>query len=293
MNPLQKKCVFATAGMHLLLLVILILGPGFFRHESPPAEMPVLKTIPVGAIEAALTSGTAQNPPPPAAQKQPVTPPTPPAPEPPKPVVKPEPVETPKPEVPVKPAVPPKPVEPDTPDQPTTEPSPVPVKPKPHEIKVDISHPVVRPVNSKPDTSAEDERKAEAADRKAAQQRAAALKRFTEGLPAGLSSSTEVTMPGNSSAATVNYGQLVQSIYDKYYVAPDNAGVHAASPKVHVVIARDGTVISARITEPSGNRAVDESVQRVLDRVTMIQPFSPSAKEDQREYNITFDLTTQ
>jgi hypothetical protein len=31
----------------------------------------------------------------------------------------------------------------------------------------------------------------------------------------------------------------------------------------------------------------------VLDRVTMIQPFSPNAKEDQREYNITFDLTTQ
>jgi TonB family protein len=287
-NPLQKKCVFATAGGHLLLLVILILGPGFFRRTSPTTEPPVLKTIPVGAVEDALTRGTAQNPPP-AALVQPVTPPTQPAPEAPKPLV-----ETPKPVEPVKPVVTPKPVEPETPEQPTTEPSPVPVKPKVHEINVDLSHPVVRPVKNKPDTSAEDERKAQAEAEAAARKRALAIKRITQGLANGLSSSTEVdVMPGSSSVATVNYGQLVQSIYDKYYVAPDNAGVNAASPKVHVVIGRDGTVISAHITEPSGNRAVDESVQRVLDRVKMIQPFSPNAKEDQREYNITFDLTTQ
>jgi colicin import membrane protein len=285
MNPLQKKCVYATAGGHLLLVLILILGPGFFRRQPPATELQALKIIPIGAVEDALTRGTAQNPPP-AAVVPPVT-----APEPTKPVVEtPKPVELPK---PVEPVVKPKPAEPDTPDDVTPGPTPVPVKPKPRKIDLDFSHPVEHQVNSKPDTSAEDEHQAQLDAKKAAKQRATAADRILHSLDKGLSSSTEVDVMGNSSVATVNYGQLVQSIYDKYYVAPDNAGVNAASPKVHVVIGRDGTVISARITEPSGNRAVDESVRRVLDRVTMIQPFSPNAKEDQREYNITFDLTTQ
>jgi len=31
MNRLQKKCILATAGIHLLLLVILLVGPAFFE----------------------------------------------------------------------------------------------------------------------------------------------------------------------------------------------------------------------------------------------------------------------
>jgi hypothetical protein len=34
MNRLQKKCVIVTAGIHLLLLVILMVGPAFFRSEE-------------------------------------------------------------------------------------------------------------------------------------------------------------------------------------------------------------------------------------------------------------------
>ena len=65
MNPLQKKCILATAGFHLLLLLILFVGPGFFRRETPPVDLPMLKVIPLNAIDAALSSGVAKATPPP------------------------------------------------------------------------------------------------------------------------------------------------------------------------------------------------------------------------------------
>ena len=34
MNRLQKKCLITTAGFHLLLVVILLVGPGFFNSKS-------------------------------------------------------------------------------------------------------------------------------------------------------------------------------------------------------------------------------------------------------------------
>ena len=42
MNRLQKKCVIATAGFHLLLLVILFVGPAFFWSREKPDDTPVL-----------------------------------------------------------------------------------------------------------------------------------------------------------------------------------------------------------------------------------------------------------
>ena len=63
-----------------------------------------------------------------------------------------------------------------------------------------------------------------------------------------------------------------------------------ANAKVTVTIARDGTVISARILTPSGDAGVDASVQRTLDRVTFIAPFPEGATETERTYTINFNL---
>jgi len=41
MNRLQKKCIMATAGFHLLLLVILFVGPAFFWSREKPDDSPV------------------------------------------------------------------------------------------------------------------------------------------------------------------------------------------------------------------------------------------------------------
>jgi hypothetical protein len=265
MNPLQKKCVIATASLHGLLVLILFVGPGFFRRETPPDNLPMLKVIPLTAIDAALNSGVARATPPPAA---PVTPPTPvtpppePTPEPPKPVVTPE-----------QPVQPPKTEEPDTPDEKTTEePSPLPLKPK-HKIEVDITKTVVRKVTKTHDDTAqkEAEERAEArAERDEERKREREISRITGSLEHNLSHSTDVEMPGNSSASYANYGQIVKSIYEQAWIPPDDADNDNANPLVHVVIASDGTVISAHLTEPSGDAAVDASVRRVLERVKFI-----------------------
>ncbi len=39
MNRLQKKCVIATAGLHLLLLVILFVGPAFFNPRPKAGQL--------------------------------------------------------------------------------------------------------------------------------------------------------------------------------------------------------------------------------------------------------------
>ena len=51
MNRLQKKCVIATAGFHLLLLVILFVGPAFFNEKPKADDSPVLDVIPANLIE--------------------------------------------------------------------------------------------------------------------------------------------------------------------------------------------------------------------------------------------------
>ncbi|HEX3890349.1 MAG TPA: hypothetical protein VHX90_05805, partial [Verrucomicrobiae bacterium] len=66
MNRLQKKCVIATAGFHLLLLVILFVGPAFFNSKPKVDDSQVLDVIPANLIDAAFNSGVkgAQPPPP-------------------------------------------------------------------------------------------------------------------------------------------------------------------------------------------------------------------------------------
>ena len=66
MNRLQKKCVMATAGFHLLLLVILFVGPAFFWSQEKPDDTPVLDMIPANLVDSASTGVQSAQPPPPA-----------------------------------------------------------------------------------------------------------------------------------------------------------------------------------------------------------------------------------
>ena len=76
MNRLQKKCVIATAGFHLLLLVILFVGPAFFWAREKPDDTPVLDMIPANLVDAASTGVSGAQLPPPAPARV-VTPPQP------------------------------------------------------------------------------------------------------------------------------------------------------------------------------------------------------------------------
>ena len=64
MNRLQKKCVIATAGFHLLLLLILVFGSAFFSPRPKPDDTQLLDVIPANLIDAAFNSGVRNATPP-------------------------------------------------------------------------------------------------------------------------------------------------------------------------------------------------------------------------------------
>ncbi|HEV2435313.1 MAG TPA: TonB family protein [Verrucomicrobiae bacterium] len=261
MNRLQKKCVLATAGVHLLLFVILLVGPAFFQPRHKADDLQVLDVIPANLIDALRTSGV-QNaqPPPPAVQpaptppvvQPPVTPP-PPAPSP-EPVVKPEPVK----------------------------PAPVPDKVQSHKIEPNLKKVVrhtARNVSNNPPQTPQ------------TSQQARALRNAIRSLKNNFSTSTTVDMPGDSNASYANYASVVVSVYKHAWVPPDGMDNDNAIVRFTVTIASDGTVISARIIEPSGDAKIDAAVQRELERVTSIAPFPEGAPEKQRDYTLNFNAT--
>lgn len=276
MNRLQKKCVMATAGFHLLLLVILFVGPAFFVAKEKPDDTPVLDMIPANLIDSASTGVSAAQPPPPA-----------PAPV----VVPPTPAPTPPPPTPTPVVVPPDP-----------EPAPVvekvkPVKPVKETVKPDLT-PVVKPSVTKPPPTKINlkltERvvpKTSAASTSATPDNSKATKSTLLALRKNLSSTTEISPVGNGSVAAANYGAVVVSVYHHAWTPPDHMASDHVMIKFKVTVASDGTVISARIVRSSGDASVDAAVQRMLERVTFIAPFPEGIKESERNFPINFNAT--
>ena len=277
MNRLQKKCFVASAGFHLLLGVILFVGPAFVSSKSKMDDMPLLDFVPVKTVDALVPPGGG-NPAagsPPAAQ-----PPSPPAPQP-------KPQKAPDAEPQREALKEPKPVE----TEQTLEPNPdAKPKRKPIELK-----PVTRTSNAREEAKARADAQAkEQAKAFADAQRelAARLGRVADRIGNSLSGSTSVVMPGPGGGG-VPYANFLQAVKTKYanaWVVPEGVTDDNATTTVSVTIARDGTVTSHRITQPSEDSAVDASVQEVLIRVRYAAPLPDDAKEDRRSVTIRFNV---
>ncbi len=275
MNRLQKKCAIATAGIHLLLLTILVVGPAFFSPQPKATDTQVLDVIPANLIDAALNSGIrGATPPAPA----PVVVP-PPQPVPPTPVVQPAPTPpAPKPVVTPQPSIPEKLAQ-------LFEPKPKPVKPatetpepKPHQIQPNLTQVTrVAPKNpTTPDNPQRDTR---------------AISTAIRNLQRNLSPGTTIDMPGDSTVAEASYASVVKSVYERNLTSflPSTIANDNENTKVSVTIASDGTVISSSIITPSGDSVWDTAVQRTLDRVTYIAPFPAGTTDKERHYVINFN----
>ncbi|MDE3066526.1 MAG: TonB family protein [Verrucomicrobiota bacterium] len=282
MNRLQKKCFVATVGLHLLLLVLLVVGPAFFAPREKPDDLPVLDVIPARLIDAQVISGV-RNARPPA----PTTPPAP------------QPVVTPPPPAPRREVQPPRPPEPKRVEKP--EPVPEVVKtpaPEPRRVekrvrpehKIEINTKLTTRVEVIHSTSAQSRNNLRQQEQHQEQLRQQAFQSAIQNLRHSFSPSTTVDMPGNSSVAYANYAAVVKSVYERAWIPPDNAQNDEANVKVTVTIARDGTVVSARIIGPSDDPGVDASVQRTLERVKFIAPFPEGSTEKERTYTINFNL---
>lgn len=287
MNRLQKKCFVFSIGLHGLLLVIFLLGAGFLSHRPKNEAVPVLDFIPSKIVEGLVSGGgtAGAKPPPPApapAPKIETPPPTP------QPVVKK--ADIPKPE-------PPK-VAPRTPE-PVTPPSTEVVKVPPKRWETKPAKPEIQP-NLKPTvrskSSVEQARKAqnEAAERQRAEAaHQASIKSAVESLRNTFSTSTGIEVPGPGGEAYAGYSLVIQSIYQNAWIKPSGVVEAVNVVKVTVVIDKAGNVTSAKIVKGSGNPAVDASVQRTLDRIRKVPPFPEGSKDDQRIFDIDFNLTAK
>jgi TonB family protein len=269
MNRLQKKCAIATAGIHLLLLLVLIFGSAFFSPRTKPDDTQLLDVIPANLIDAAFNSGVKNAAPP--APTPIVTPPTPAIqPTPPPPV--PKPVEPPPPTIAerLENIFTPKPVKPP--------PTVTPVETK-HQIQVN-TQPVTRntPKNTAQKNPVPDD----------SQRKAQAISSAIQRLKQNLSPGTTIDMPGDSTVAYANYASVVKSVYDRAWTLPDTIA-NDENITVTVTIASDGTVISSRIIMRSGDSPADASVQRTLDRVTFVAAFREGSSDKQRTYTINFN----
>jgi TonB family protein len=132
---------------------------------------------------------------------------------------------------------------------------------------------------------------AAAAERAARQSALARLKDATSKLDRGFASGTVVEVGGPGGEAYADYKQFVRAVYEEAWVVSDQLMDETATAEVTVVIARNGDVISSRISRRSGNSVLDKSVQRALGKVTTIgRPFPEGAKESQRTFVIEFNL---
>jgi TonB family protein len=287
MTRLQKKCLIAVAGTHLLA-VVLLLCSGFIAPTPKVDNTQVLEVIPDTLIEAELSSGSKAAPPLPPAQpvaKPVVTPPQP-TPAPPKqPVTPPTFIEQ------VKEIFTPEPIKPDAEDP---APKKKPTKPKEHPIKVDLTlrtHLV--PLKKAEDTSAAEAEAEKLEQKKIRDQQRKAFLAAARSIENNTSSATKVEMKGSSSVSYASYASAVKSIYERNWRTPNDATDEDANTRVSVTIARDGTVISSRILTPSGDASVDRSVQQTLERVTFIAPFPDGSTESEKTFIITFNLKSK
>jgi periplasmic protein TonB len=282
MSRLQKKCFLGATSLHGLLLLALLIGPGFIKQPKVD-NTPMIEILPMVATDDKQAGGGAPRPAP-AVQQQPITQPQP-APPPPQ---RTETVQRPQPTPPrTEPAKtePPKVVRNDA----------EPVEKKPTNVKpahqVQVSQRVVSLANNRPTPTRTTTSTATTAANNAAQQ---AISRTQERLRAGLSSSTRVEMPegvGGGGVSYADYGQIVRRVYTDAWLVPDDMTDDEATIKVSVTVARDGKVLAARITQPSGSSAANRSIQNTLDRIRDIgYPFPQGAKESQRTFIMTFNL---
>src|SRR6266571_7505950 len=275
MSRLQKKCFIVSAGVHLLLFVILLVGPAFLSSKSHSEDAQTLDFYPSKLIDAALMGGGNRNANPPAPVQPPLQPP-----------------------VQAHQASAEKSREPDPPKQiaktkidPDSVETPEPKRHKP-QISLELKTRTETSTKSKSksirtDTQAQEKQIADNRSRQAKQLRSAA-----DSIRENTSSATSIVDPGpgGGGPSYASYAALVKTRYENAWQEPNDAANDNAITKVSVTIGCDGTVYSSRITRASGDSQVDRSVQQTLDRVTFIAPFPEGFKEKQRTYIINFNL---
>lgn len=294
MSRLNKQCIFASAGLHLVLLVALIFGAGFLPTKPIKQDIEPFHMMPSSVIESlfddpADVQGESQPEPEPVAEPvqppaeveqpkpeptkqpepEPVVIPEPVKPEPIKPEPKPEPVKQPKKELPKENMISKK-EEPKKQVRPVIKISTVIKK---NTAKPTVNTPPVKKVNPAPP------RRSPAADYDPSR---------IERVGRGSKFKGVTTVLGS---ALGNYGLKVQAAYDRRWTQSENLSNRNATVQVRVVVGTDGSIVSSKVVKQSGVASLDQSIGRLLDRVTRIPDAPPAgASLSERTFTINFNI---
>ena len=268
MGKLKRSYLAGSLVLHTVILALLVLGPMLLAKREEKVQ--VIDLIPSEIVDQIMAPKTSVAPPAPSPPKPKPAPP------------KPKPVKITKPK--------PKPVPPKPKPVKITKPKPKPVPPKPKPVK--ITKPQIT-VNLKPTVRRPDSSKIkaqqEAAERarRAEAERQQAINRSINKIDSKLSGATAVNAPLGRMAAA-NYESLIRK---KYMDATFHPGAISGDPvvKVGLVIARSGSVLSARIINSSGVTSWDRAVQKSLDRVKHIAPFPKAISGSQKTFTLNFN----
>ncbi len=290
MDRLQKKCLVASTALHGLLAGALLFGSAFLAPPSNTMDLDVLTVIPETLVDLPVSSPGGN---PKVTQLPPSAPPTV-KPEPPAPAPKPvsPPVTKPPPDRNPEPVAKPVTRPPDPTPEPQVADTPAPPKKRLPQVSTELitrkPEPRTQPPRTGSSDSDADERRQAREEEKARQQTVAGVLSRIGDIA---SSSTEVDIPGPGGEAYANYAQVVKTVYTRAWLVPPEVNDDEATVTASVTIARDGTVLDARIIGQSGNSAVDASVRRTLERVRTIgREFPTGSKETKRTFKLKFNL---
>jgi TonB family protein len=319
MTRLETKCIVGACGVHGLLLGVVLASAAFQGQPQKEEHIQILNIIPSKLLDQVGSGGGTPQPSPtptPPTQAEPAAQPK-------QEVAQQKPVE--QKQVEQKPD--PKPVEKEI-VKTETIPDPPKKQVKHHQIEPDITE--LQPIESpnakvhiaKPTkhlrsaddihvdlgqkTSVKNHRKQDLAKQQAADDEASAVaynnsvkralsKIGSEAAHSIGSKTSGLTVvgklgQGGGGEAFAGYEQAVGSIYYRAWVAPEGVGDGGSDTEVEIVVARDGTIISAQLTTHSGKSSMDRSVQSVLNKVRKLPPFPEGASDTQRTFQIVFNL---
>lgn len=281
MNRLQKKCLIVSLSLHLLLVLVIVVGPGFMSSDHQMENLQLVDFTPVIMTDDNVVGGGSPNarPPAPVTHATP-TPPVRATPPPPEPKSEPKVTEPEQPE-PAKNLKP----EPDS-----LEPS----APKKRTLNI----PTTLKPRSRTSSRAHSRANEEAQEREQAAQQQRLARLFADAArDIGRNTAAPTAIedvqfgPGGGGPTYAGYAAWIQTVYLTAWVPPDEPSVDSGVAYASITIARDGTIVSATLVSKSGDSQIDASVRRTLERVTTIgRPFPEGVKDQERTYKLKFDL---
>lgn len=126
---------------------------------------------------------------------------------------------------------------------------------------------------------------------RAQQARADAVRGAASSLGKNLSGSTSFEMPGPGGAAYAPYGSYLMAFYKLRWKKPTTLNVDHGVVEAEITVQRNGRVSAYRLVNPSGIRALDDSVREVLDRNRDLRPLPEGTTDPERRITIRFDLS--